>query len=87
MRNYVRKTAVASSYVGEVGFYRVLPTLKGESVMWVPVKVVEAKEGYQRMDFLIEPVNGFGTLVASSKTVWFSDEHLNRCLFKPTSVT
>lgn len=75
-----------SSYVGEIGFLRVSASIPGESPIWCPVKVLSARYCYQRVDFVVEPIGGFGSMKASSKLVWFGDQVLNRMTENPCKV-
>ena len=72
-----------SAYKGEIGFLRVEPTIPGEAPIWCPVRVIQARICFQRVDFSVEPVGGFGTMKASTKTVWFNDPVLNKMTEKP----
>lgn len=74
----------ANVYLGQVGFYHVKPVMSKEPPIWVRVKVIDAKPAFSRVDFIIEPVGGYGSCKASTRRVWFADENLNRCERKPT---
>lgn len=86
MTEYIRKTPPPSVYVGKVGFYRVSTPLTKESPMWVPVRVVAAHEAYNRVDLVVEPVGGYGSIRLSTTTVWFKDDQLNRAKYGPTAL-
>ena len=85
LKNTPKSKSACDNYVGARGCLRVdHPTMPEEPPIWCPVVVIKAWPAYGRLDFLVEPIGGYGTRRCSSRKVWFADERLNLCERRPT---
>lgn len=71
-------------YIGQIGYLKVPATVPDEPPIWCPVKVFTARFHFGRYDLVVEPVGGFGSMRASTRTIWFAEKHLNQMEERPT---
>ena len=79
-----KETKNSRPFIGHQGWLKCSAIVQGEAPIWCPVKIIAAHEAFGRIDVLVEPVGGYGTMKVRATRVWIDDTKLNHCKEVPS---